>query len=95
MIQVGATEAMAVNLAVQIAESMSLTLDQMKEGARLIAIQTAKQEHHTLTAETTIPLDSTDKQCSGLNNTSEAEHQVKLHHSVAGAHLREAISHMS
>jgi len=57
MIQLGATEAMAVNLAVQIAESMSLTLpDQMREGARLIAIQTAKQEHHTLTAETTITL---------------------------------------
>ena len=56
MIQLGATEAMAVNLAVQIAESMSLTLDQMIEGARLIAIQTAKEEHHTLTAETTITL---------------------------------------
>jgi len=56
MIQLGATEAMAVNLAVQTAESMSLTLDQMREGARLLAIQTAKQEHHTLTAETTITL---------------------------------------
>ncbi len=56
MIQLGANEAIAVNLAVQIADSMSLTLDQMREGARLIAIQTAKQENHTLTAETTITL---------------------------------------
>ena len=44
MIQLGATEAMAVNLAVQIADDMSHTLDQMREGARLIAGHTAKQD---------------------------------------------------
>ncbi|KAA6418902.1 MAG: hypothetical protein FRX49_11128 [Trebouxia sp. A1-2] len=38
MIQLGATEAMAVNLAVLIADDMSLTLDQIREGARLIAV---------------------------------------------------------
>jgi len=52
IIQLGAAEATAVNLAVQIADCMSLTLDQMREGARLVAIHTAKQEHHTLAAET-------------------------------------------
>ena len=56
MIQLGATAAMAVNLLTQIAESMSLTLDQMREGARLLASHTAKQEQDTVTAETTITL---------------------------------------
>ncbi|DBB10546.1 TPA: hypothetical protein ACH3X3_002080 [Trebouxia sp. C0006] len=74
MIQLGATEAMAVNLAVLIADDMSLTLDQIREGARLIAGHTAKQEHHSLTAETTVTLgQSTDKQCHGLTNRSAAE----------------------
>ena len=56
MIVLGATEATAVNLLVQLAESMSLTLDQMREGARLLASHTAKQECCTLTAETTTTL---------------------------------------
>ena len=56
MIQLGATAAMAVNLLTQIAESMSLTLDQMREGARLLADNTAKQDQDTITAETTITL---------------------------------------
>ena len=81
MIQLGASEAMAVNLAVLIADDMSLTLDQIREGARLIAghtlshfAVTAKQEHHSLTAETTVTLgQSTDKQCHGLTNRSAAE----------------------
>ena len=47
---------MAVNLLDHIAKSMSLTLDQMREGARLLASKTAKQDHHTVTAETTITL---------------------------------------
>lgn len=56
MIVLGATEATAVNLLVQIAESMSLTLEQMREGARLLASHTAKQECCTLTAETATTL---------------------------------------
>ena len=56
MTQLGATAAMAVNLLTQIAESMSLTLDQMREGARLLAGNTAKQDQDTVTAETTITL---------------------------------------
>lgn len=56
MMQLGATAAMAINLLVQIAESMSLTLDQMREGARLLAGNTAKQDHHPVTAETRITL---------------------------------------
>ena len=56
LMQLGATEVSAVSLLVQTAESMSLTLDQMREGARLLASQTAKQETHTLTTETTVTL---------------------------------------
>ena len=56
MMQLGATAIMAVNLLDDIAKSMSLSLDQMREGARLLAGKTAKQEHHTITAETTITL---------------------------------------
>lgn len=56
MIQLGATEATAVSFAVQIANSMTLTLDQMKEGARLLVDHTAKQNHYTVTAETTVTL---------------------------------------
>ena len=56
LIQLGAAEAIAVSLVVQIAARLSLNLDQMREGARLLAGHTAKQEHHTLTAETTITL---------------------------------------
>lgn len=56
MMQLGATAIMAVSLLDDIAKSMSLSLDQMREGARLLAGKTAKQEHHTITAETTITL---------------------------------------
>ena len=56
MMQLGATALMAVNLLDHIAKSMSLTLDQMREGARLLASKTAKQGHHTVTTETTITL---------------------------------------
>ena len=56
LIQLGAAEATAVSLVVQIAARLSLTLDQMRVGARLLAGHTAKQEHHRLTTETTITL---------------------------------------
>ena len=56
LVQLGATENSAVSLLVHIAESMCLTLDQMRQGARLLASHTAKQDHHTLTAETTVTL---------------------------------------
>ena len=36
----------------QIAENYELTLDQVREGARLLAINTAKTDNDTLTAET-------------------------------------------
>ena len=52
MMQSGADEGVSVSLAVQIADSMSLTLDQMREGARLLATHTAKQDIHPLAAET-------------------------------------------
>lgn len=56
MIVLGSSEGMAVSLLVQIAESMSLTLDQMRYRARMPAGHTAKQGFHTLTAETAITL---------------------------------------
>ena len=56
LIQLGAAESIAVSLVVQIAARLSFTLDQMRVGARLLAGHTAKQEHHTLTAATTITL---------------------------------------
>ncbi len=56
MILAGASEATAVSLVVQMAEHMALTLDQMREGARLLASHTAKRDHHALTAETTVTL---------------------------------------
>lgn len=52
-VQLGATEDSAVGLVVHIATSMCLSVDQMREGARLLASHTAKRDHHTLTAETT------------------------------------------
>ena len=56
MILAGASEAIAVSLVVQMAEHMALTLDQTREGARLLASHTAKQDYHALTAETSITL---------------------------------------
>ena len=56
MTQLGATATMAINLLDHIAKSMSLSLNQMREGARLLAGNTAKQDYHTVTAETTITL---------------------------------------
>ena len=72
----GTAEATAVSLVVQIAARLSLTLDQMRVGARLLAGHTAKQEHHTLTAETTITLGQyrqAVQQAVQLASTSEAQ----------------------
>ena len=56
MILAGASEATAVSLVVHMAEHMALTLDQMREGARLLARHTVEQDHHALTAETNVIL---------------------------------------
>ena len=56
MISLDASEDTAVSLTTKIAQHMSLTLTQMREGARLIAGRTAKQDHNVLTAETTVTL---------------------------------------
>ncbi len=56
MILAAAGEATAVSLVVQMAEHMALTLDQMRVGARLLASHTAKQDHHALTAYTSVTL---------------------------------------
>ena len=74
LIQLGAAEAIAVSLVVEIADSLSLTLDQMREGARLLVGHTAKQEHHHSQLRPMSPWDSTDRQCNVLASTSEAHH---------------------
>ncbi len=56
MILAGASEATAVSLVVQMAEHMALTSDQMRVWARLVASHTAKQDHHALTADTSVTL---------------------------------------
>ena len=56
MIKLGAGEQTAVSFTAEIAEHMSLTLDQMTEGARLIAGRTSTQDQHVFTAETAIAL---------------------------------------
>jgi len=48
----GATAEEGISLMTQIAENYELTLDQVREGARLLAINTAKTDNDTLTAET-------------------------------------------
>jgi len=50
----GATAEEGISLMTQIAENYELTLDQVREGARLLAINTAKTDNDTLTAETAV-----------------------------------------
>ena len=101
MMQSGADEGVAVSLAVQIADSMSLTLDQMREGARLLASQTAKQDTHPLTVETAVPLreykQAVSWACQQIKSTAVCSDKLSMA-TVAEAHLREAMaatSHMS
>ena len=101
MMQSGADEGVAVSLAVQIADIMSLTLDQMREGARLLASQTAKQDTHPLTAETAVPLGEYRQAVSWayqqIKSTAVCSDKLSMA-TVAEALLREAMaatSHMS
>jgi hypothetical protein len=73
---------------------MSLTLDQMREGARLLASHTAIQDQHTLTAETTVTLGQTGS-AVGLPTHQKQSTESSFMVSVAEPHLREATSHMS
>lgn len=56
LVNAGVTAAQAVNLMTQIAQHFKLSLDQVREGSRLIAGRTAKTDSDTLTAETTVTL---------------------------------------
>ncbi len=56
LVSAGATAAQAVNLMTQIAQHFKLSLDQVREGSRLIAGRTAKTDSDILTAETTVTL---------------------------------------
>ena len=52
----GATADQAVNLMTQIAEHFQLSLDQIREGSRLLAGKTAKTDSDTVTAESLVTL---------------------------------------
>ena len=52
----GATADQAVNLMTQIAEHFRLSLDQIREGSRLLAGKTAKTDSDTVTAESLVTL---------------------------------------
>ncbi len=54
LIRSGATAEESVRLMTQIANQFDLTLDQMREGARLLNGKTAKPDCDTLTAETNV-----------------------------------------
>ena len=56
LVNAGVTAAQAVNLMTPIAQHFKLSLDQVREGSRLIAGRTAKTDSDTLTAETTVTL---------------------------------------
>ena len=56
LVNAGATAAQGVNLMTQIAQHFKLSLDQVREGSRLIAGRTAKTDSDTLTAESTVTL---------------------------------------
>ena len=74
MIVLGSSEAMAVSLVVQIAESMSLTLDQMREGQDCLLVP---QRNRTFThSQLRLPSlwDNTDRLSNGHANGSRAEH---------------------
>ena len=83
------------------AEHMALSVDQMRVGARLLASQTAKQDHHALTADTTVTLGQYRQAVKWAHQqiTSKALCQEGCSMlSEAEAHLREATAaspHMS
>ena len=52
----GATADQAVSLMTQIAEHFQLSLDQIREGSRLLAVKTAKTDSDTVTAESLVTL---------------------------------------
>ena len=52
----GASAAQAVNLMTHIAQHFKLSLDQVREGSRLLAGRTAKTDSDTLTTEMTVTL---------------------------------------
>ncbi len=56
LIGCGATADQAVNLMTQIAEHFQLSLDQIREGSRLLACKTAKTDSDTVTAESPVML---------------------------------------
>ncbi|DBA79242.1 TPA: hypothetical protein ACH3X1_009056 [Trebouxia sp. C0004] len=98
MILAGASEATAVSLVVQMAEHMALTLDQMREGPRLLTSHTAKQDHHALTAETSIILRQYRQavQWAHQQITSKSLCQQGCSmFSEAEAHLRQPAPHIS
>ena len=89
MIKLGAGEQTAVSSTAEIAEHMSLTLDQMREGARLIAGRRSKQDHDVLTAETAITMGQYRQAVEWAYQ--QARKQERSFISEAEAHLKEAM----
>jgi len=56
LVGAGASAAQAVNLMTHIAQHLKLSLDQLREGSRLLVGKTAKTDSDSLTAETTVTL---------------------------------------
>jgi len=56
LVGAGASAAQAVNLMTHIAQHFQLSLDQLREGVRLLAGKTAKTDSDTLTAETIVTM---------------------------------------
>ncbi len=56
LISAGATHVQVVNLLTHVADPFQLTLDQVREGARLLSGKTAKGDCDSLTAETTMTM---------------------------------------
>ncbi len=77
----------------QIAEHYELTLDQVREGARLLAINTAKTDSDTLTAETAVTVGQFKQGISWVRCQIQASRQQQsLAVNEAEAYYREAVA---
>jgi len=56
LVGAGASAAQAINLMTHIAQQLQLSLDQVREGSRLLAGKTAESDSDSLTAESSVTL---------------------------------------
>ena len=94
LIYSGATAEEAVSLMTQVAEHYELTLDQVREGARLLAIKTGKTDDDTLTAETAVTVGQFKQGISWVHCQVQASRQQQcLTVNEAEAHLSGSSGH--